>query len=151
MRVERTYVFEEDCAFVAGPVFVAERGDEAEGADFEKGLGFLVGVDFDVLVVHVFELEGQPDALDEGAVGSESKDGDEEEGSDAYQKQLPKSLSSWSLLWRFTVPRAVPVAFLWYVFCSRGLVSVGLARNGFQLEIYRVINIFVCFRYIVLE
>jgi hypothetical protein len=46
---------------------VAECGDQAAWVDVEKGLRFLVRVDFDVLVRDVFVFEGDPDALDEGA------------------------------------------------------------------------------------
>ena len=44
-----------------------ERRDQTSGIQLEEGGGFLVRVDFDVLVVEAFELEGDPDALDEGA------------------------------------------------------------------------------------
>lgn len=77
---------------------MADGGDEAAGVDVEEGLGFLVGVDFDVLVGELLVLERDPDALDEGAAWVS-------DGSDVmivkvglmYQKQLPKSLRSSSL------------------------------------------------------
>ena len=40
-----------------------------------------------------------------------------------YQKQLPYSFSSWSFECFFTVFRAIPVAFLWYVFFSELALS----------------------------
>jgi hypothetical protein len=46
---------------------VADGGDETARVDLEERLRFLVGVDFDVLVGDGFVLEGDPDALDEGA------------------------------------------------------------------------------------
>ena len=70
MEEREAYVFEEDCALVARPVFVTKCRDQAERVDFEEGLLFFVGVDFDVLVIDVLELEGEPDALDEGTVKS---------------------------------------------------------------------------------
>lgn len=48
---------------------MAQGGDKAARVDGEEGLGFLVGVDFDVLVGDALVFEGDPDALDEGAVG----------------------------------------------------------------------------------
>lgn len=47
---------------------MAQGGDKAARVDVEEGLGFAVGVYFDVLVGDAFVLEGYPDALDEGAV-----------------------------------------------------------------------------------
>lgn len=46
---------------------VAECGDQATWIDVEEGLWLLVGVYFDVLVGNLLVLEGDPDALDEGA------------------------------------------------------------------------------------
>jgi len=46
---------------------VAEGGDKTARVDVEEGLGFLVRVDFDVLVGDLLVFEGYPDALDEGA------------------------------------------------------------------------------------
>lgn len=43
--------------------------DEAARVDFEEGLWFLVGVDFDVLVGYAFEFQRYPDTLDEGTGG----------------------------------------------------------------------------------
>jgi hypothetical protein len=47
---------------------VADCGDKTAWVDFEERLRFLVRVYFDVLVGDVLVLEGDPDALDEGAV-----------------------------------------------------------------------------------
>jgi hypothetical protein len=46
---------------------VADGGDEAARIDVKEGLGFLVGVDLDVLVGDGLVFEGNPDALDKGA------------------------------------------------------------------------------------
>ena len=47
---------------------MAEGGDEAARVESQELGGFVVGVYFDVLVGEALELEGDPDALDEGAV-----------------------------------------------------------------------------------
>tara|TARA_R110002003_G_scaffold198_23_gene15584 strand:+ start:24649 stop:24813 length:165 start_codon:yes stop_codon:yes gene_type:complete len=47
---------------------VAQGGNKAVGVDVEEGLGFLVWVDFDVLVGDLLVFKGDPDALDKGAV-----------------------------------------------------------------------------------
>jgi hypothetical protein len=47
---------------------VAQGGNKAAGVDVEEGLGFLVRVDFDVLVGELLVFKGDPDALDERAV-----------------------------------------------------------------------------------
>jgi hypothetical protein len=67
-------VFEEladYCAFVERFGSVFERGDEAAGVEGEEGLGFVVGVYFDVLVGDFLFFEDGPGALDEGAAGRE--------------------------------------------------------------------------------
>jgi hypothetical protein len=51
----------------------------------------------------------------------------------AYQKALPYSFRSSSFEWFFTVVKALPVAFLWYVFLDGSppwFVSVILYRTG---------------------
>jgi len=51
----------------------------------------------------------------------------------AYQNALPYSFRSSSLEWFLTVVKALPVAFLWYVFLDGSppwLVSVILDRTG---------------------
>jgi hypothetical protein len=63
-------VFEEfanDCAFVERFGIVFERRDETSRVEGEEGLGFVVRVDFDVLVRDFFLFEDGPGALDEGA------------------------------------------------------------------------------------
>jgi len=68
--VEVFEVLHYDGGFVGRPCWtVAEGGDETAGVHVEKGLGLFVGVDFDVLVGDLLVLEGDPDALDEGALG----------------------------------------------------------------------------------
>jgi hypothetical protein len=53
---------------VGGPCrAVAESWHETAGVNVEKGLGLLVGIDFDVLVRDLFVFERDPDALDEWA------------------------------------------------------------------------------------
>lgn len=44
-----------------------QGGDEPARVEGEEGLGFVVGVYFDVLVGDVLFFECDPDALDEGA------------------------------------------------------------------------------------
>jgi len=72
-RGPRLQVFEvlhDNGGFVGRPCWaVADCGDEATWVDVEEGLGLLVGVYLDVLVGNSFVLEGDPDALDEGAKG----------------------------------------------------------------------------------
>lgn len=54
---------------MGGPCWaVAQGGNKAVGVDVEEGLGFLVWVDFDVLVGDLLVFKGDPDALDKGAV-----------------------------------------------------------------------------------
>ena len=60
-------VLHQDGAFVAAPVAVAQGRDEAPRVDVEEQLGLAVDVDFDVLVAELFEFEGDPDSVDEGA------------------------------------------------------------------------------------
>ena len=55
--------------FEEGFGVVLEGGDEAAGVEGEEGLGFVVGVYFDVLVGDLFLFEDGPGALDEGAAG----------------------------------------------------------------------------------
>lgn len=108
---------------------MAEGGDETARVDVQEGLRFLVRIDFDILVRDLLVLQGYPDALDEGAggcqwVGRELRDV-------AYQNALPYSFRSSSLEWFLTVVKALPVAFLWYVFLEGSppwLVSVILNR-----------------------
>lgn len=50
-----------------------------------------------------------------------------------YQKQLPYSFSSWSFECFFTVFRAIPVAFLWYVFFSELALSDMVEKVNFNL------------------
>jgi hypothetical protein len=59
-------------------------------------------------------------------VGAQPRDG-------TYQNALPYNLRSSSLEWFLTVVKALPVAFLWYVFLEESppwLVSVILYRAG---------------------
>ena len=65
--VEIFEIFHQHRAFIRAPIAVAERGHEAAGVDVEKEFGLAVDVDFDVLVVEAFVLEGDPDTVDEGA------------------------------------------------------------------------------------
>lgn len=46
---------------------MTDSGNKAARVNVEQGLGFLVGVDFNVLVADLLVLERNPDALDEGA------------------------------------------------------------------------------------
>lgn len=59
--------FRYDCTFVEWFVVVLESGDQTSGVQREEGSGFVVGVDFDVLVRDLFLFEEGPDSLDEGA------------------------------------------------------------------------------------
>lgn len=60
-------------AFVQRFVVVLESWDEAAGVEGQKGLGFVVGVYFDVLVGDAFLFEDGPGALDEGAAFLEGR------------------------------------------------------------------------------
>lgn len=70
-RAQEAYVFNQNGAFIASPIAVAQRGDKASGVHFQKRLGLLVWVYLDVLVWDIFQLQRHPHALHEGAsVGS---------------------------------------------------------------------------------
>lgn len=51
----------------------------------------------------------------------------------AYQKQLPKSLRSFSFECFLTVLSAAPVAFLWYVFCW-SLAGSAMVVESFEIQ-----------------
>lgn len=67
---------------------VAQGGDETAGVGGEEGLGFLIGVDFDVLVGDALAFEGDPDTLDERARRCVSGGG-LGGGREIYQNALP--------------------------------------------------------------
>jgi hypothetical protein len=61
-------VLHDDGGFVRGPCrAVAKCGNQAAWVDVKKGLGFLVRIDFDVLVGYALVFKRDPNALDEWA------------------------------------------------------------------------------------
>lgn len=67
VRVRLFKELADDCALEQRFVVVLECWDEAAGIEGEEGLGFVVGVDFDVFVGDFLFFEDGPDALDERA------------------------------------------------------------------------------------
>lgn len=55
------------CLLPIGSFGTAERGHQAAWVELEEGLGFVVGVDLDVLVGDLLFFEHEPGSLDEGA------------------------------------------------------------------------------------
>ena len=72
VRVGVFEILADYCALEEGSVvWAAEGGDEAARVEGEEGGGFVVGVDFDVLVRDFLFFEDGPGPLDEGAAGEE--------------------------------------------------------------------------------